>query len=71
MGINIFTSSMFTAFSNGRISALISVLRTLVLVIIGIIVLPMLFNLNGIKHLKIKNEFGKLNFVVESIVGKL
>lgn len=48
MGINIFTSSMFTAFSNGRISALISVLRTLVLVIIGIIVLPMLFDLNGI-----------------------
>ena len=48
MGINIFTSSMFTAFSNGRISALISVLRTLVLVIIGIIILPMLFDLNGI-----------------------
>lgn len=48
IGMNIFTSSMFTAFSNGRISALISVLRTLVLVIIGIIILPVLFDLNGI-----------------------
>lgn len=48
VGINIFASSMFTAFSNGKISVLISSLRTLILVIIGIIVLPMFFGVNGI-----------------------
>lgn len=48
MGINIFASSMFTAFSNGKISAIISVLRTLVLVIIGVSILPVFFDVNGI-----------------------
>lgn len=48
IGINIFASSMFTAFSNGKISAIISVLRTLVLVIIGIIILPVFFDVNGV-----------------------
>ncbi len=48
IGINIFASSMFTAFSNGKISAIISVLRTLVLVIIGIIILPIFFDVNGV-----------------------
>ncbi len=48
VGINIFASSMFTAFSNGRISVLISVLRTLVLVLIGVSVLPIFFEANGV-----------------------
>ena len=48
VGINIFASSMFTAFSNGRISVLISVLRTLVLVLIGVSVLPIFFEVNGV-----------------------
>ncbi len=48
VGINIFASSMFTAFSNGKISALISVLRTLVLVLIGVAVLPIFFEVNGV-----------------------
>lgn len=48
VGLNTFASAMFTAFSNGKISVLISSMRTLVLVIIGVTVLPMFFGVNGI-----------------------
>ncbi len=47
-GINIFASAYFTALSNGRVSALISFMRTLVLQAIMIMVLPLIFGLNGI-----------------------
>ena len=47
-GINIFAGGMFTAFSNGRISALLSLLRTLVFFMVGIIVLPYIFNIDGV-----------------------
>lgn len=47
-GINIFTSGMFTAFSNGKVSAIISVLRTFILVIVGMMILPNLFGVNGV-----------------------
>ncbi|MTO09488.1 MATE family efflux transporter [Turicibacter sanguinis] len=48
VGINTFASAMFTAFSNGKISVLISTMRTLVLVIIGITILPLFLEVNGI-----------------------
>lgn len=48
MGVNIFTSMLFTALSNGKISAIISFLRTLVFVLIGLLVLPLLFGVTGI-----------------------
>lgn len=48
MGTNIFISGMFTAFSNGKISALLSILRTLILVVIGMIILPKFLGVNGI-----------------------
>lgn len=47
-GLNIFTSGMFTAFSNGKVSALVSVLRTLVFVVIGLVVLPTMLGVNGV-----------------------
>lgn len=47
-GINIFTSGMFTAFSNGRISAIISFMRTFVFIVLGIIFLPQILNVDGI-----------------------
>ena len=47
-GINIFTSGMFTAFSNGKVSVIISVLRTFILVIVGMMILPNLFGVNGV-----------------------
>lgn len=47
-GINIFASSYFTALGNGRVSAIISFMRTLVLQVIMIMLLPPIFGLNGI-----------------------
>lgn len=47
-GINIFASGMFTAFSNGKISAFLSILRTFVLFILGITILPRFFGVNGV-----------------------
>lgn len=48
MGMNVWASSFFTALSNGRVSAIISFARTFVFQIVMVIVLPMLFDLNGI-----------------------
>lgn len=48
MGFNIFGSSFFTALNNGIISAAISFLRTLLFQIVSILVLPLLFELDGI-----------------------
>lgn len=47
-GINIFTSAMFTAFSNGKISAIISFMRTFVFIILGIILLPKFLDVDGV-----------------------
>lgn len=47
-GINIFTSSFFTALNNGVVSAAISFLRTLLFQIAMIFILPLIWNLNGI-----------------------
>ncbi len=47
-GINIFASSYFTAFSNGKVSAFISFMRTLVFIIICLAVLPELFGVVGV-----------------------
>lgn len=47
-GLNIFSSAMFTAFSNGKISAAISFVRTFVLLVINILLLPYLLGVNGI-----------------------
>lgn len=48
MGINLFSSSLFTAFSNGKISAVISFLRTLVFVVISVLILPLIIGVNGV-----------------------
>lgn len=42
IGINIYASSMFTAYSNGAISAMSSFLRTFVYVLVGVFVLPII-----------------------------
>lgn len=48
MGFNIFASAFFTALSNGKISAIISVTRTLVLELIMIYVMPILLGVDGL-----------------------
>ncbi len=47
-GINIFASGLFTAYSNGRISAFISFLRTFFFITVSILVLPKFIGINGV-----------------------
>lgn len=47
-GFNIFASSMFTAFSNGLVSALISFLRTFGFLAASILLLPIFIDIDGI-----------------------
>lgn len=47
-GFNIFASSFFTALGNGAISAVISFLRTLVFQMLMVILLPIIFDIDGI-----------------------
>lgn len=48
IGINIFSSTMFTALNDGKTSAIISCLRTLVFLLISLIILPTIIGVNGI-----------------------
>ncbi|MDO4530670.1 MAG: MATE family efflux transporter [Bacillota bacterium] len=47
-GINIFASAFFTALSNGKVSALISFLRTFIFVAGSILILPKFLGIDGI-----------------------
>ncbi len=47
-GLNIYTSAMFTALSNGTISAILSFLRTFGLLAGGIVLLPRVWGINGV-----------------------
>lgn len=47
-GYNIFASGFFTALNNGAVSALISFLRTLVFQMISVLIMPIIFDVDGI-----------------------
>ena len=47
-GINIFTSALFTALSNGKVSAIIAFMRTFVFITAGLISLPLIFGVDGV-----------------------
>ena len=47
-GTNVFTAAMFTAFSNGKLAAIISFIRSFVLVAPMIVILPKFFGLKGV-----------------------
>ena len=47
-GFNIFTSSLFTALNNGAVSAAISFMRTLIFQTASVLILPILFGVDGI-----------------------
>ena len=47
-GFNIFTSALFTAISNGKVSAVLSFLRTFGLLCGGILLLPRFFGITGV-----------------------
>ena len=48
MGFNVFASAFFTALSNGKISAILSVTRTLILQLVMIYLLPVLLDVDGL-----------------------
>ena len=48
MGVSIFASSLFTAFSDGRVSAIISFARTLVFLVGMLLLLPLLLGEIGV-----------------------
>lgn len=56
MGINIYTSSLFTALNNGVVSAAISFARSLFLPLVSIIVLPLIFKLDGVWYSLLASE---------------
>ena len=47
-GTNIFASALFTAFSNGKVSAALSFLRTFVFIVAALLLLPIVIGVNGI-----------------------
>lgn len=47
-GINIFSSALFTALSNGKVSAILSFLRTFVFLVICLLSLPIVWKMDGI-----------------------
>lgn len=47
-GVNIFSSALFTALSNGKISALLSFLRTFVFLTAALLILPRLWGVTGV-----------------------
>jgi Na+-driven multidrug efflux pump len=48
VGVNIFTSSFFTALSNGVVSLILSTVRTFLLPIVAVLVLPLWLEVDGI-----------------------
>ena len=67
-GINIFGSAFFTALGNGLLSALISFLRTLLFQSAAVLILPILFGLNGIWFAVLAAELMALTVVVACLV---
>lgn len=47
-GFNIFSSAMFTAFGDGKISAILSFMRTFLFLVVSLVTLPVIFGLNGV-----------------------
>jgi len=59
-GFNIFGSAMFTALNNGLVSAAISFIRTLVCQTAAVLLLPLIFGLDGIWASVVASEFATL-----------
>lgn len=47
-GVNVYASAFFTALSNGKVSAFISLMRTFVFIAIAVLVLPIYMGLDGV-----------------------
>lgn len=63
-GVNIFASAFFTALSNGKVSAVISSLRTFVFLILFLLILPLFIQETGVWMAVPLTEFFTLVFSV-------
>lgn len=70
MGFNIFGSAFFTALGNGLISALVSLLRTLVFQVTAVLILPAFWGLNGIWLSELTAEIAALFVTVYFLINK-
>lgn len=70
MGYAIFGSSFFTALNDGLTSAIISFLRTLVFQIAAVLLLPMIFEIDGIWYSIIVAEFMAMTLSAVFVVVK-
>lgn len=48
VGTNVFASAMFTALSDGKVSAILSFFRTLVFEVVAVMVIPLILRLDGV-----------------------
>ena len=69
-GFNIYSSSFFTALGNGAVSAIISFARTLLFQVVSVLVLPMIFDINGIWGSIIAAEILSLAVSIYFLVSK-
>ncbi len=69
-GLAIFGSSFFTALNNGVVSAIISFMRTLVFQILAVMILPLIFGVDGIWCSVVVAEFMAVAVTVIFIITK-
>ncbi len=68
-GFNIYASSFFTALNNGTVSAVISFLRTFVFKLLLVLLLPVIFDLDGIWWASVLAEIGACILSAGFLVG--
>ena len=70
MWLNIYTSSVFTALNNGAVSAAISFMRALVLPVLCIVIMPMIWELDGVWYSLIGSEILSVFVSLAFLIGK-
>jgi Na+-driven multidrug efflux pump len=70
MGYNMFASSFFTALNNGLISALISFSRALLFQVVAILLLPLLWGVDGVWAAVVAAELASLAVTVICLLSK-
>ncbi len=68
MGVNVFGSALFTALNNGKVSALLSVVRSVILEVSMILLLPPIFGGQSLWAIVVLVELGSLLLTVVMIV---
>lgn len=70
MGINVYTSSLFTSLNNGAVSAAASFFRSLLFPALAILILPTIFGLSGVWYAMITSETLGMVVSVGFLIGK-